>query len=75
MRVGGQWHDCDTGHRPGQGPPDRASLLPRTLEDVSLAQISAAGMLPQPLVGAIAVGIPLLIIALFFVYWDRPKKR
>lgn len=50
-------------------------MAPRTLEDVSLAQISAAGMLPQPLVGAIAVGIPLLIIALFFVYWDRPKKR
>ncbi|MGH1561336.1 hypothetical protein [Mumia sp. DW29H23] len=42
---------------------------------MSLAQIAAEGTLPQPLVGAVAVGIPLLIIAVFFVFWDRPKKR
>ncbi len=41
---------------------------------VPLAEISAAGSLPQPLIGAVAVGIPLLIVAVFFVFWDRPKK-
>ncbi|PJJ57243.1 hypothetical protein CLV56_1470 [Mumia flava] len=39
-----------------------------------LAQL-AAGTLPQPLVGAIAVGIPILIVIVFFVFWDRPPKR
>jgi hypothetical protein len=50
-------------------------MRPRTLGDVPLDQISAAGTLPQPLIGAVAVGIPLLIVAVFFVFWDRPKKR
>ncbi|WP_267237679.1 hypothetical protein [Mumia zhuanghuii] len=39
-----------------------------------LDQIYVAMNIPQPVVGAIAVGIPLVIIAVFFVFWDRPKQ-
>lgn len=37
-------------------------------------QITLAMNIPQPVIGAIAVGIPVLIIAVFFIFWDRPKQ-
>ncbi|WP_255490689.1 MULTISPECIES: hypothetical protein [unclassified Mumia] len=39
-----------------------------------LDQIYAAVNIPQPVVGAVAVGIPILIIAIFFIFWDRPSR-
>ncbi len=47
---------------------------PRRLEGVPHDQITLAMNLPQPVIGAIAVGIPVLIIAVFFIFWDRPKQ-
>lgn len=29
--------------------------------------------LPLPIIGALAVGIPALIVAYFFVTWDKPR--
>ncbi len=58
----------------GGGPAVEPVETPRTLEDVPLDQIYAAVNIPQPVVGAVAVGIPILIIAIFFIFWDRPSR-